>query len=107
MLNKFTQYSARFNQFYTGFFLIVDADDFFLAFETNCTKFRHALFPCKQDLYIHESNGNVRTYENQAREISILLNKEEELNIDLCPSHCSVAGNEMACKAAKQTMEYG
>ena len=66
MLNKFTQYSARFNQFYTGFFLIVDADDFFLAFETNCTKFRHALFPRERDLYIHESNGSVRTYENQA-----------------------------------------
>ena len=66
MLNKFTQYSARFNQFYTVFFLIVDADDFFLAFETNCTEFRHALFPRERDLYIHESNGNVRTYENQA-----------------------------------------
>ena len=66
MLNKFTQYSARFNQFYTGFFLIVDADDFFLAFETNCTEFRHALFPRERDLYTHESNGNVRSYENQA-----------------------------------------
>ena len=66
MLNKFTQYSARFNQFYTGFFLIVDADIFFFAFETNCTEFRHALFPRERDLYIHESNGNVQTYENQA-----------------------------------------
>ena len=66
MLNKFTQYSARFYQFYTRFFLIVDADDFFLAFETNCTEFRHALFPRERDLYTHESNGNVRTYENQA-----------------------------------------
>ena len=66
MLNKFTQYSARFNQFYTGFFLIVDADDFFLAFETNCTEFRHTLFPRERDLYVHESNGNVRTYGNQA-----------------------------------------
>ena len=64
MLNKFTQYSARFNQFYIKFFLIVDADDFVLAFETNCTEFRHELF--ERDLYIHESNGNVRTYENQA-----------------------------------------
>ena len=45
---------------------IVDADDFLFAFETNCTEFRHALFPRERDLYIHESNGNVRTYENQA-----------------------------------------
>ena len=48
------------------FFLILDADDFLFAFETNCTEFRHAPFPCERDLYIHESNGNVRTYENQA-----------------------------------------
>ena len=75
MLNKFTQYSARFNQFYTGFFLIVDADDFFLAFETNCTEFRHALFPRECDLYVHESNGNVRTYENQA-----YIEKERKVN---------------------------
>ena len=47
------------------FFLIVDADDFLFAFETNCTEFRHTLFPRERDLYIHESNGNVRTYENQ------------------------------------------
>ena len=64
MLNKFTQYSARFNQFYTGFFLIVDADDFFLAFETvlnsDMRYFRASV------IYIHKSNGNVRTYENQA-----------------------------------------
>ena len=39
---------------------------FFLAFETNCTEFRHTLFPREPDLYIHESNGNVQTYENQA-----------------------------------------
>ena len=56
-------------KFYTGFFLIVDADDLFLAFETNCTEFRHALFLRERDLYIHESNGNVRTYENQANTI--------------------------------------
>ena len=55
-----------FKKIYTRFFLIVDADDFFLAFETNCTEFRHALFPRERDLYTHESNGNVRTYENQA-----------------------------------------
>ena len=53
VLNKFTQYSARFNQFYTRFFLIIDADDFFLAFETNCTEFRQALFPRERDLYIY------------------------------------------------------
>ena len=47
-------------------FFLVDADDFRLAFETNCTKFPHALFPRERDLCTHESNGNVRTYENQA-----------------------------------------
>ena len=51
-------------EFYTCFFLIVDAGDFRLAFETNCTEFRHVLFPRERDLYILESNGNVRTYEN-------------------------------------------
>ena len=33
VFNKFTQYLARFNRFYTCFFLIVDADDFLLAFK--------------------------------------------------------------------------
>ena len=32
------------------FFLIVDADDFLLAFEINCTEFQHALFPRERDL---------------------------------------------------------
>ena len=33
---------------------------------TNCTEFRQALFPLERDLFIHESNSNVLTYENQA-----------------------------------------
>ena len=69
MLNIMCFTSLHNIQFYTGFFLIVDADDLFLAFETNCTEFRHALFLRERDLYIHESNGNVRTYENQANTI--------------------------------------
>ena len=32
------------------FFLIVDADDFLLAFEINCTEFQHVLFPRERDL---------------------------------------------------------
>ena len=66
MLNKFTQYSARFNQFYTGFFLIVDADDFFSCFWNKLYRIPTRAISAKRDLYIHESNGNVRTYENQA-----------------------------------------
>ena len=31
-----------------------------------------------------------------------MLNIGVDLNIDWCPSHCNVAGNEMADKAAKQ-----
>ena len=27
---------------------------------------KHGLFPRERDLYIHESNSSVRTYENQA-----------------------------------------
>ena len=45
--------------------LLIDAVDFLLAFETICTEFPHVLFPHERDLYIHESNGNVRTYENK------------------------------------------
>ena len=52
--------------FIPGFSSLLMQMIFFLAFETNCTEFRHALFPRERDLYIHESNGNVRTYENQA-----------------------------------------
>ena len=43
-------------------FLIVDADDFLLASDTNCTEFRHALFPRERNLCIHESNDNKRSY---------------------------------------------
>ena len=41
------------------------------------------------------------------REISLILDKKVTLNIDWCPSHCNVAGNEMADKAAKQAMDNG
>ena len=34
------------------------------------------------------------------REIGKILNIGLDINIDLCPSHCNVAGNEMAGIAA-------
>ena len=41
------------------------------------------------------------------REIGKILNLGLDINIDWCPSHCNVAGNEMADIAAKQAMDTG
>ena len=41
------------------------------------------------------------------REIGKILNIGLDINIDWCPSHCNVAGNEMADIAAKQAMDTG
>ena len=41
------------------------------------------------------------------REIGKILDLGRDINIDWCPSHCNVAGNEMADIAAKQAMDTG
>ena len=60
-----------------------------------------------QSLYPGKSRSRQDILDQILREISLILNKKVDLNIDWCLLHCNVAGNEMADKAAKQAMDNG